>query len=81
MDYIDNRHIVMRTDGVLRLILNVSIFPEMNVTITGDKYIRFMGVEEGAPLPFLLKVRELYVISIVVMRTLPEAMEPDARKQ
>ncbi|KAF9547382.1 hypothetical protein EC957_008569 [Mortierella hygrophila] len=70
--------LVMRTDGVLRLILNVSIFPEMNVTITGDKYIRFMGVEEGAPLPFLLKVRGLYVISIVFVRTLLDAMEPDA---
>lgn len=69
----------MRTDGVLRLILNVSIFPEMNVTITGDKYIRFMGVEEGAPLPFLLKVRELYVFSIVFVRTQPDATEPDAK--
>ena len=46
----------MRTDGVLRLILNISIFPEMNVAITGDKYIRFMGVEEGKPVSFLLKV-------------------------
>ncbi|KAF9272132.1 hypothetical protein BGZ88_005154 [Linnemannia elongata] len=58
--------LVMRTDGVLRLILNVSIFPEMNVTITGDKYIRFMGVEEGAPLPFLLKVKDAATAEEVV---------------
>ncbi|KAF9926860.1 hypothetical protein FBU30_003650, partial [Linnemannia zychae] len=47
--------LVMRTDGVLRLILNMSIFPEMNVAITGDKYIRFMGFEDGKPLSYLLK--------------------------
>ncbi|KAF9108570.1 hypothetical protein BGX29_010176 [Mortierella sp. GBA35] len=49
--------LVMRTDGVLRVILNTSIFPEMNVTISGDKYVRFMGVEDGKLMPFLLKVR------------------------
>jgi len=49
--------IVMRTDGVLRLILNVAIFPEMNAVITGEKYVRFVGIEDGTPIPFLLKVR------------------------
>ncbi|KAG0041262.1 hypothetical protein BGZ83_002079 [Gryganskiella cystojenkinii] len=49
--------LVMRADGVLRLILNVGIFPDMNVIITGDKYIRFVGVESGKPVSFLLKVR------------------------
>lgn len=69
----------MRTDGVLRLILNMSIFPEMNVTITGDKYICFMGVEEGAPLSFLLKVREQYVISFKYTWTQRDAMEDNAK--
>ncbi|KAG0286872.1 hypothetical protein BGZ96_009097 [Linnemannia gamsii] len=58
--------LVMRTDGVLRLILNISIFPEMNVTITGDKYICFTGVEEGAPLSFLLKVKDAETAEEVV---------------
>ncbi|KAI8595093.1 hypothetical protein EDD21DRAFT_281882, partial [Dissophora ornata] len=48
--------LVMRTDGVLRLILNVSIFPDMNAVITGDKYVRFIGIEDNKPIPFLLKV-------------------------
>ncbi|KAG0320449.1 hypothetical protein BGZ97_000161 [Linnemannia gamsii] len=58
--------LVMRTDGVLRLILNVSIFPEMNVTITGDKYICFMGIEGGAPLSFLLKVKDAVIAEEIV---------------
>jgi len=49
----------MRADGVLRLILNVSIFPDMKAIITGDKYVRFVGVEEGQPMSFLLKVRQI----------------------
>ncbi|KAI7816326.1 hypothetical protein BC939DRAFT_52596 [Gamsiella multidivaricata] len=48
--------LVMRTDGVLRLILNVAIFPDMNVVITGEKYVRFIGIEEGKPISFLLKI-------------------------
>lgn len=51
-------HLVMRTDGALRLILNVAVIPNMNVIITGDKYIRFVGIEEGKPVLFLLKVSE-----------------------
>lgn len=52
------KHLVMRTDGALRLILNVAVIPNMNVIITGDKYIRFVGIEEGKPVLFLLKVSE-----------------------
>ncbi|KAF9118771.1 hypothetical protein BGW39_000879 [Mortierella sp. 14UC] len=58
--------LVMRTDGALRLILNISIFPEMNMTISGDKYIRFMGIEEGKPISFLLKVKDAAIADEVV---------------
>ncbi|KAG0286836.1 hypothetical protein BGZ98_004939, partial [Dissophora globulifera] len=47
--------LVMRTDGVLRLILNVAIFPEMNPSVTGDRYVRFVGVVDKTPVSFLLK--------------------------
>lgn len=58
--------LVMRTDGALRLILNVAVIPNMNVIITGDKYIRFVGIEEGMPVLFLLKVKDSTVASEVV---------------
>ncbi|KAF9357090.1 hypothetical protein BGX26_004264 [Mortierella sp. AD094] len=58
--------LVMRTDGALRLILNVAIFPDMNVVITGDKYVRFIGIEEGKPISFLLKVKDAIVAKDIV---------------
>ncbi|KAF9962033.1 hypothetical protein BGZ72_000100 [Mortierella alpina] len=70
--------LVMRTDGVLRLILNVAIFPDMNVVITGDKYIRFIGIEDGKPIPFLLKVKDATVAEDVV-RSIDRAVERQAK--
>ncbi|KAF9393492.1 hypothetical protein BGX21_010739 [Mortierella sp. AD011] len=58
--------LVMRTDGALRLILNVSIFEDMNVVITGEKYVRFIGIEEGKPISFLLKVKDGVVANEIV---------------
>ncbi|KAG0359083.1 hypothetical protein BG005_001391 [Podila minutissima] len=58
--------LVMRTDGALRLILNIAVIPNMNVIITGDKYIRFVGIEEGKPVLFLLKVKDVTVANEVV---------------
>lgn len=54
--------LVMRTDGVLRLILNIAIFTEMNAVITGEKYIRFVGIEDGKPIRFLLKVKSSFAL-------------------
>ncbi|KAG0200579.1 hypothetical protein BGX28_006403 [Mortierella sp. GBA30] len=70
--------LVMRTDGVLRLILNVAIFPDMNMVITGDKYVRFIGIEDGKPIPFLLKVKDATVAEEVV-RSIDRAAERQAR--
>ncbi|KAF9431425.1 hypothetical protein BGZ76_000322 [Entomortierella beljakovae] len=70
--------LVMRTDGALRLILNVSIFPEMSVAITGEKYVRFIGIEEDQPLPFLLKVKDAAVANGVV-ESIKRASERQAR--
>ncbi|KAG0250187.1 hypothetical protein BG011_008591 [Mortierella polycephala] len=70
--------LVMRTDGVLRLILNVAIFPDMNAVITGEKYIRFIGIEDGKPIPFLLKVKDATVADEVV-RNIDRAAERQIR--
>ncbi|KAI1306690.1 hypothetical protein EDD11_004693 [Mortierella claussenii] len=71
--------LVMRADGVLRLILNVAIFPDMNVVVTGDKYVRFIGIEEGKPISFLLKVKDATVANEVV-EGIKRATERQARK-
>ncbi|KAF9292045.1 hypothetical protein BGZ68_000613 [Mortierella alpina] len=69
--------LVMRTDGVLRLILNVAIFPDMNVVVTGEKYVRFIGIEDGKPIPFLLKVKDASVAEDIV-RSINRAVERQA---
>ncbi|KAF9971865.1 hypothetical protein BGZ73_005101 [Actinomortierella ambigua] len=50
--------LVMRTDGALRLILNIAVFPQMVPLITGEKYVRFVGIEDKKPIAFLLKVKD-----------------------
>ncbi|GJJ73409.1 Ran-binding protein 3 [Entomortierella parvispora] len=66
--------LVMRADGVLRLILNIAIFPDMKAIITGDKYVRFVGVEDGQPMSFLLKVKDITEAENVV-RSIARASE------
>lgn len=48
--------IVMRAEGVLRLILNVALFPGMSVEIAQDKFIRFVAMEDGKLQHFAVKV-------------------------
>jgi Ran-binding protein 3 len=38
---------VMRSEAVHRLILNISLFAEMNVTLAQDKFLRFSAFEDG----------------------------------
>ncbi|KAG0326140.1 hypothetical protein BG004_003034, partial [Podila humilis] len=70
--------LVMRTDGALRLILNIAVFPTMNALITGDKYIRFVGIEEGKPVLFLLKVKDA-VVATEVLECIARAAERQQR--
>lgn len=39
--------LVMRAEGVLRLILNVRLFPGMGVELAQDKFVRFVALEGG----------------------------------
>ena len=49
--------VVMRTDGALKLILNIAIFPEMTSEIVQEKYIRFSAFESSDLVTtFLVKV-------------------------
>lgn len=58
-----NRHtngrcrLVMRADGVLRVILNVALFPKMPVQLAQEKFIRFSAPGEDNKLEhFTVKV-------------------------
>jgi Ran-binding protein 3 len=48
---------VMRAEGVLRLILNVSMFPNMSFDVT-DKYVRTVVFEDGQSRSILIRVSE-----------------------
>lgn len=39
--------LVMRAEGVLRLILNVRLFPGMGVELAQEKFVRFVALESG----------------------------------
>lgn len=48
--------LVMRAEGVLRLILNVALFSGMKVELAQDKFIRFVAMEGGELQHFALRV-------------------------
>lgn len=45
----------MRSEGVLRLILNVALFHGMKVELAGEKFVRFVALEEAKLIHFALK--------------------------
>ena len=49
--------IVMRTDVTLKLILNTICAKEMKFEILQDKNIRFLGILDGNPGMFLLRLK------------------------
>lgn len=59
---------VMRSEAVHRLILNISLFPEMNVTLAQEKFLRFSAFEDGKLQHFTIRCanatlgKELYDI-------------------
>lgn len=48
--------LVMRAEGVLRLILNVNLFEGMKINVEQDKFVRFVAMEGGQLVHFALKV-------------------------
>ncbi|CEH18483.1 Ran-binding protein RANBP3 [Ceraceosorus bombacis] len=40
--------LVMRTEGILRLILNVNLFPSMKLELISDRFLRFVAFEAAA---------------------------------
>lgn len=69
---------VMRSEAVLRLILNIPLFSSMSVTLAQDKFIRFSAFEDGALRHFTVRVgnslqgKELYDQMLDVIRMLPK---------
>lgn len=82
--------LVMRAEGVLRLILNVRLFPGMGVELAQDKFVRFVALEGGegsaaggAPCHFAVRCsnaaagRALYE---AVIGHIPKAVSADEAK-
>lgn len=53
----DASRIIMRTDVTLKLILNTLIDDKMNFELVQEKNIRFVGLEDGKPGVYLLRLR------------------------
>jgi Ran-binding protein 3 len=54
--------LIMRSDGSLRVVLNVALYKDMKVgdqngRMPTDRMVRFLGVEEGKPKPVNLLIR------------------------
>ncbi len=47
--------LVMRADGVLRVILNVSLFKGMKCELQ-EKFVRIIAFEDGKPVPYAIRV-------------------------
>lgn len=71
---------VMRSEAVHRLILNISLFAEMNVTLAQDKFLRFSAFEDGKLQHFTVRCanaisgKELYDSVNDLKQMLPKAM-------
>lgn len=50
--------LVMRADGVLRVILNVSLFKGMKCELQ-EKFVRIVAFEEAKPVHYAIKVRTI----------------------
>ncbi|CAD6889883.1 unnamed protein product [Tilletia caries] len=48
--------LVMRTEGVLRLILNVILFPGMSVELAQEKFVRFVAFEDDKLVHFAVRM-------------------------
>lgn len=79
--------LVMRSEAVHRLILNVSLFSEMNVTLAQDKFLRFSAFEDGKLQHFTIRCpnstlgTELYETVIDLKKMLPQALSSKSRQQ
>ncbi|KDN46116.1 hypothetical protein K437DRAFT_294376 [Tilletiaria anomala UBC 951] len=47
--------LVMRTDGVLRVILNVKLFAGMSCEVAQDKFVKLVALEDGTPVNFAIR--------------------------
>lgn len=48
---------VMRSEAVHRLILNISLFPGMSVTLAQDKFVRLSAFEDGKLRHFTMRIQ------------------------
>lgn len=61
----------MRSEGVLRLILNISLFKGMKINLEQDKFLRIVALEDGRLVHFAIKVsQEGKEVDILVLKGL-----------
>lgn len=48
--------LVMRADGVFRVILNIALFAGMSLELAQDKFVRIVALENGELVHFAIKV-------------------------
>jgi hypothetical protein len=48
----------MRSEGVLRLILNINLFKGMKINLEQDKFLRIVALEDGKLVHFAIKVSQ-----------------------
>lgn len=60
--------LVMRADGVLRVILNVSLFKGMKCELQ-EKFVRIVAFEDAKPVHYAIKVRSLCLFPLASSRT------------
>lgn len=53
---IGGARLVMRSEGVLRLILNIKLFKGIKVNLEQDKFLRIVAFEDGKPAHFALRI-------------------------
>jgi Ran-binding protein 3 len=49
---------VMRSEGVLRLILNINLFKGMKIDLEQEKFLRIVALEDEKLVHFAIKVSE-----------------------
>lgn len=76
----------MRADAVLRVILNVSLFPQMSLSdaqsasaMSGNRFVKFVGFEDGVPTQFAVRLKNPETV-IALQESIKRAMPPDAEQ-
>ncbi|PKI84335.1 hypothetical protein MVES_001445 [Malassezia vespertilionis] len=83
-DRADAARLVMRSDAVLKLILNVKLFSGMHPRVEQDKFVRLAAIEEDGPHYFAIKLANAQEASTFLrhlQNTIPTQDEENDKKE